>query len=88
MVYIANEATFLLQGATTTTKRPRKPAMRGSSSEPDEQQIAADAPQHFSKIEIRGKHVIADNEILHELKGHRPYYSDESDGGHYAPTLV
>ena len=45
------------------------------------------APLHFQKIEIRGKHVIADNEILHELKGHRQQH-DESDGGSYAPALV
>lgn len=62
--------------------------MTGKSEFSDGDDCAADAPLHFGKIEIRGKHVIADNEILHELKGHRRNFSDESDGGSYAPALV
>jgi len=61
---------------------------RGKSSFSYEEECAAEAPLHFGKIEIRGKHVIADNEILHELKGHRQRFGEESDGGFYAPALV
>jgi len=61
--------------------------MRGTHSHCEDDEYAAYAPLHFDKIEIRGKHVIADNEILHELKGHRQRF-DESEGGGYAPALV
>lgn len=60
--------------------------MKGNYSY-SEEETAADAPLHFGKLELRGKHVVADNEILHELKGYRHQY-DESDGGSYAPALV
>mgnify|MGYP000019263129 CR=1 FL=1 len=61
--------------------------MKGSNSYLEEDEQAACAPLHFDRVEIRGKHIIADNEILHELKGHRQQY-DEPDGGSYAPALV
>ena len=48
----------------------------------------ADAPLHFGKLEIRGRHVIADDEILHELNGQRQRFSEEPEGGFYAATLV
>jgi hypothetical protein len=41
---------------------------RGKHAFSDEDDCA-DAPLHFGKLEIRGQHVIADDEILHELNG-------------------
>lgn len=43
------------------------------------------APRHFRSIEIRGRHVIADGEYLHELCGD---VRDRMDGGSYDAALV
>lgn len=47
----------------------------------------ADTPLHFNSFEVKGHHLLADGEALHELAGYRRP-STLDDGGAYDAVLV